>query len=46
MPHKRNPIKSEQVVGLARVLRGNAMAAVEDVALWHERDISHSRSSA
>jgi adenylosuccinate lyase len=42
MPHKRNPIKSEQVVGLARVLRGNAVAAVEDVALWHERDISHS----
>jgi len=42
MPHKRNPIKSEQVVGLARVLRGYALAAVEDVALWHERDISHS----
>ena len=42
MPHKRNPIKSEQVVGLARILRGNAMAALEDVALWHERDISHS----
>jgi adenylosuccinate lyase len=42
MPHKRNPIKSEQLVGLARVLRGNAQAAVEDVALWHERDISHS----
>jgi len=42
MPHKRNPIKSEQVVGLSRVLRGNAMAALEDVALWHERDISHS----
>src|SRR5579875_2925969 len=42
MPHKRNPIKSEQVVGLARVLRGNALAAMEDVALWHERDISHS----
>ena len=42
MPHKRNPIKSEQVVGLARVLRGNAVAALEDVALWHERDISHS----
>ena len=42
MPHKRNPIKSEQVSGLARVLRGNAMAALEDVALWHERDISHS----
>jgi adenylosuccinate lyase len=42
MPHKRNPIRSEQVVGLARVLRGNAVAALEDVALWHERDISHS----
>jgi adenylosuccinate lyase len=42
MPHKRNPIKSEQVTGLARVLRGNASAATEDVALWHERDISHS----
>jgi adenylosuccinate lyase len=42
MPHKRNPIKSEQVVGLARLLRGNAVAAVENVALWHERDISHS----
>ncbi len=42
MPHKRNPIKSEQVAGLARVLRGNASAAVENVVLWHERDISHS----
>jgi adenylosuccinate lyase len=42
MPHKRNPIKSEQVAGLARVLRGNANAALENVALWHERDISHS----
>ena len=42
MPHKRNPIKSEQVAGLARVLRGNASAAVENVTLWHERDISHS----
>jgi adenylosuccinate lyase len=42
MPHKRNPIGCEQVVGLARLLRGNAMAAMENVALWHERDISHS----
>ncbi len=42
MPHKRNPIKSEQITGLARVLRGNAMAALENVSLWHERDISHS----
>jgi adenylosuccinate lyase len=42
MPHKRNPIKSEQVAGLARVLRGNASAGLEDVTLWHERDISHS----
>src|SRR5690349_3094068 len=42
MPHKRNPIGCEQVVGLARLLRANAMAAMENVALWHERDISHS----
>jgi adenylosuccinate lyase len=42
MPHKRNPIGCEQVVGLARLIRGNAMAALENVALWHERDISHS----
>ncbi len=42
MPHKRNPIKSEQISGLARVLRANSQAALEDVALWHERDISHS----
>jgi adenylosuccinate lyase len=42
MPHKRNPIKAEQIVGLARVLRANAHAALENVALWHERDISHS----
>jgi adenylosuccinate lyase len=42
MPHKRNPIVSEQICGLARLLRSNAMAAFEDNALWHERDISHS----
>jgi len=42
MPHKRNPIGCEQITGLARLLRGNAMAAMENVALWHERDISHS----
>jgi len=42
MPHKRNPITSERLSGLARVLRGNAIAALENVALWHERDISHS----
>jgi adenylosuccinate lyase len=42
MPHKRNPIGCEQVVGLARLLRGNAAAALENIALWHERDISHS----
>src|SRR5882672_6218446 len=42
MPHKRNPIGSEQIVGLARLLRGNAHAALENIALWHERDISHS----
>ncbi len=42
MPHKRNPITWERVTGLARVLRGNALAAMENVALWHERDISHS----
>jgi adenylosuccinate lyase len=42
MPHKRNPIGSEQIVGLARLLRGNCHAAFENVALWHERDISHS----
>jgi len=42
MPHKRNPIRSENVSGLARVIRANAMASLENVALWHERDISHS----
>jgi adenylosuccinate lyase len=42
MPHKRNPIGSEQIVGLARLIRANAMAAFENIALWHERDISHS----
>jgi len=42
MPHKRNPITGERLTGLARVLRGNAIAALENVALWHERDISHS----
>jgi adenylosuccinate lyase len=42
MPHKRNPITGERLTGLARVLRGNSVAALENVALWHERDISHS----
>jgi adenylosuccinate lyase len=42
MPHKRNPVVSERVSGLARVIRGHAVAALENVALWHERDISHS----
>jgi adenylosuccinate lyase len=42
MPHKRNPITAEQICGLARVVRSNAQAALENVALWHERDISHS----
>jgi adenylosuccinate lyase len=42
MPHKRNPILSENLTGLARLLRGYAVSALEDVALWHERDISHS----
>ncbi|MGA3130248.1 MAG: adenylosuccinate lyase [Terracidiphilus sp.] len=42
MPHKKNPITSEQISGLARVIRGNTQAAFEDIALWHERDISHS----
>ena len=42
MPHKRNPITAERITGLARVIRSNSIAALEDVALWHERDISHS----
>ncbi len=42
MPHKRNPVNSERISGLARLLRGNTLAALENIALWHERDISHS----
>jgi adenylosuccinate lyase len=42
MPHKRNPVTCEQISGLARILRSNAQAALENIALWHERDISHS----
>src|SRR5438128_8965033 len=42
MPHKRNPVTCEQISGLARVVRSNTQAAYENVALWHERDISHS----
>src|SRR6266542_2367624 len=42
MPHKRNPVGGEQITGLARLIRANAMAALENIALWHERDISHS----
>ena len=46
MPHKRNPVTCEQISGLARVVRANAQAALENVALWHERDISHSSVGA
>ncbi len=42
MPHKRNPVTAEQICGLARVVRVNVQAAFENIALWHERDISHS----
>ncbi|MGC2331374.1 MAG: adenylosuccinate lyase [Candidatus Acidiferrales bacterium] len=42
MPHKRNPVSSEQICGLARVVRANSLASIENIALWHERDISHS----
>jgi adenylosuccinate lyase len=42
MPHKRNPVSSEQICGLARVVRANSLASMENIALWHERDISHS----
>ena len=42
MPHKRNPISSENICGLARLIRSNALASLENIPLWHERDISHS----
>jgi adenylosuccinate lyase len=42
MPHKRNPIVTERITGMARLLRANAMVGLENIALWHERDISHS----
>ena len=42
MPHKRNPVVSERIAGIARIIRANASAALENVPLWHERDISHS----
>jgi adenylosuccinate lyase len=42
MPHKRNPVTSERIAGLSRILRGNALAALENISLWHERDITHS----
>src|SRR2546429_381785 len=42
MPHKRNPVLAENICGLARLVRAHALAALEDMALWHERDISHS----
>ena len=46
MPHKRNPVLTENLTGLARLVRGMALPAMENVALWHERDISHSPWSA